>query len=49
MPHTDDLYNALRDQWIIDHPGVDPDDDPEFLRTWRRAEGADPETGAPLP
>ncbi|MEU4229532.1 hypothetical protein AB0F17_34990 [Nonomuraea sp. NPDC026600] len=48
MSSTDAIFNAIRDQWIIDHPGIDPDDDPNFLRAVRTAEGQDPETGVPL-
>ncbi|SNT56751.1 hypothetical protein SAMN05216276_10657 [Streptosporangium subroseum] len=41
------VFNELYGRWIDEH-GVDPDEDPEFLRSWRRATGCDPETGLPM-
>ncbi|WP_433542068.1 hypothetical protein ACQP10_37920 (plasmid) [Streptosporangium sandarakinum] len=41
---ADRVYNEMYGRWVEAH-GTDPDDDPEFLRAFRRAVGQDPETG----
>ncbi|WP_424532524.1 hypothetical protein ACOZ38_19850 [Sphaerisporangium viridialbum] len=43
---SDRVFNELYRQWASEHD-ADPDEDPEFLRAWRRATGHDPETGLP--
>ncbi|MET7335945.1 hypothetical protein [Nonomuraea sp. NPDC005650] len=42
---ADKVYNDMHRQWALDHPGVDPAEDAEFLRAFRSAVGQDPETG----
>ncbi|MFC0862436.1 hypothetical protein ACFHYQ_09015 [Sphaerimonospora cavernae] len=44
---SDRIHNELYLQWAEEY-GVDPAEDPEFLRAWRRATGHDPETGLAL-
>lgn len=41
---ADRVYQEMYNQWIDKH-GVDPAEDAEFLRAFRRAIGQDPETG----
>lgn len=44
---SDRIHNELYRDWWEKH-GIEPEDDPEFLRAWRLATGHDPQTGLPL-